>query len=153
MAPAETVTGMLTEFDATSNSQLVKVTGTGFTADDTANTQLFIDGIVQETVSVTAEEATFKIIDMASSTSDNVKVYFASGLPTGYDSFTSITITPTFHSVTPSTASAGGNKFLVQGTGFGANTAELDLLHVESGNNLCFQIEAVSYGEFKCLSV
>jgi len=40
-----TVTGITSSFDAATNSIMVTVTGTGFTLDDTVNTELWIDGM------------------------------------------------------------------------------------------------------------
>ena len=90
---------------------------------------------------------------MTSATSSNVRVYFADGLPDGYDLITALTVTPTFTSITPGEASAGGNLFTISGNGFGVDTADLDLVHVESGNTLCNTVEVTEYGVFTCDSI
>jgi hypothetical protein len=36
------------------------------------------------------------------------------------------------------------------GTGFGLNTASVDLVHVETGTSLCRNAEVVEYGQFTC---
>jgi hypothetical protein len=83
---------------------------------------------------------------MSGSSSDNVRVYFTDGLPTGYDTLGGLTITPTFTSISPSSASAGGNLFTVTGNGFGVDTATLDLVHSTSGTQLCESFEIIGYG-------
>ena len=94
-----TVTGMSSFFDASLNKEVVTVTGSGFTVGDLSSVSLYIDDVAQTTLTVTASQATFSIDDMTSSTSDNVKVYFSDGLPTGYDTLGSLTVTPTFTSI------------------------------------------------------
>lgn len=150
--PSGTVTGMSSAFDASLNKEVVTVTGSGFTVDDLTSVSLYIDDVEQTTLTVTDTEATFSIDDMASSTSDNVKVYFSDGLPTGYDTLGSLTVTPTFTSITPSSASAGGNLFTVSGNGFGADN-NLDLVHTSSGTSLCQSVDVTGYGQFTCMSV
>jgi hypothetical protein len=44
---------------------------------------------------VTASEATFTLTDMDKETGNVVKIYFADGLPTGYDKVKTVAITPT----------------------------------------------------------
>ena len=87
---------------------------------------------------MTETEAFFKITDMTSSSSDNVRVYFADGLPNGYDSFTSLTVTPSFTGISPNSGSAGGNLLTVSGNGFGVDNQSVNLVHVESGQELCY---------------
>ena len=75
---------MNNEFDASLNAQTFSISGTGFPSGNTSGVSLHIDGREQETVSVTATEATFKVIDAQSESSSSVRVYFSDGLPTGY---------------------------------------------------------------------
>jgi hypothetical protein len=90
---------------------------------------------------------------MTSATSSNVRIYFSDGLPEGYDLITGLTVTPTFTSITPGTASAGGNLFTVTGNGFGVNTEGIELKHVESGNSFCNTVEVTEYGVLTCDSI
>lgn len=52
--------------------------------------------------------------------------------------------------IQPLTGVAGGNRLFMTGTGFGLNTASVDLLHVNSGNLLCRNAEILEYGQFSC---
>ena len=99
---------MNNEFDASLNAEKFSISGTGFPSGDLTGVSLFIDDVEQETVSVTDTEATFKVIDASAESSSNIRVYFADGLPTGYESFTEATMTPTLVSISPSTGSSGG---------------------------------------------
>ena len=62
---------------------MLNVSGTGFPIGDTVGTELWIDGSKQETVSVTATNAVFKLIDAMSSITSDIKFYTAEGLPQG----------------------------------------------------------------------
>ena len=125
-APAATVTDVTNAFDSGTNSQVFTVTGTGFPNGDSSAVSLHLDGIEQETLSVTDTEATFRVTDILSS-SPSLRVYFPDGLPTGYDSFNSATIAPTLVSISPSSGSAGGSLITVTGTGFGVDSQEINL--------------------------
>jgi len=46
------MTGMSNAFDATTNTQVFTITGTGFTQNDLTSVSLFLDGIKQETLTV-----------------------------------------------------------------------------------------------------
>lgn len=61
--PSATITGMSNEFDASLNAQIFSISGSGFPSGDNTAVSLHIDGLEQETVSVTATEATFKVTD------------------------------------------------------------------------------------------
>lgn len=93
-APIRAITDVTNSFDSTSNSHTFTVTGTSFPSGNTAAVSLFIDDVMQETVSVSSTQAVFSVIDMAAETSDNVMVYFEDGLATGYEAFKSATIVP-----------------------------------------------------------
>ena len=118
---------MNNEFDASLNAEKFSISGTGFPSGDLTGVSLFIDNVEQETVSVTDTEATFKVIDASAESSSNIRVYFADGLPTGYESFTEATMTPTLVSISPSTGSSGGQKLTVTGSSFGSDTEGLSL--------------------------
>lgn len=45
---------MSNSFDATTNSQVFSVSGSGFTAGDLAGVSMYIDGVEQETLDVTS---------------------------------------------------------------------------------------------------
>lgn len=80
-----------------------------------------------------------------------MRVYFADGLPTGFDAFTTATIVPTLVSISPSTGSSGGTLLTVTGTGFGTSSEELNLNH-SSGEDICETVTITGYGTFTCLT-
>ena len=117
--PVATITGMQNEFDASLNAETFSISGTGFPDGDISGVSLFIDGREQQTVSVSATEATFRVIDTQSESSANVRVYFADGLPTGYESHTQASMSPRLVQISPSVGSSGGQLLTVTGSGFG----------------------------------
>lgn len=151
VTPAETLTDLQSSFDAATNSLVFTATGTGFTADDVAGTSLYIDDVVQETLTVTETSATFKVIDVSAETSSNVRVYFAAGLPTDYDRG-EITMVPTLVSISPPSGSSGGTLITVTGTAFGANTADVTLINGTTGEDVCDSVTITGYGTFTCLT-
>lgn len=82
-----------------------------------------------------------------------MKVYFADGLSSGYDAFTSATMVPTLVSISPSAGSSGGTLLTVTGTGFGVDTTGLNLVHSSSGTDICSEVTITGYGQFTCLTV
>jgi hypothetical protein len=56
--------------------------------EDTTGVELLIDGVQQPTLSVTANEAEFKVAGVKDVTVDKVKIHFPDGYPTGHDSIT-----------------------------------------------------------------
>ena len=90
---------------------------------------------------------------MLDEVSENVQIYFADGLPTGYADFTSVTVVPSLVSVSPSSGSFGGTLITVTGTGFGVDTQDVNLIHETSGTEICSEVEVLSYGTFTCLTV
>ena len=60
--------------------------------------------------------------------SNDVKVYFAEGMPSG--AIAQQTFTPALISVSPSSGSSGGTRLTVTGVGFGPSTENLNLYHV-----------------------
>ena len=119
--PVATVTDLTAAFDATTNEIVATMTGTGF-GSDTSAVQLWIDGVQQKTETVASTTATFTVTHLDHESANKVDIYFADGLPDGYTSFKTLTVTPNLVSITPSTGSAGGTKLRVTGTGFGKNT-------------------------------
>jgi hypothetical protein len=77
------------------------------------------------------------VTEALDSSSKNVRVYFADGLATGSEAYTSADITPTLVSVSPSTGSSGGTLLTVTGTGFGVNTKGVTLWNVSTNKDVC----------------
>ena len=90
---------------------------------------------------------------MLDETSANVQIYFPDGFPSGYAEFvSSITVTPTLVSVSPSTGSSGGTLLTVTGNGFGTSTEGINLIHESSGSEMCEEVSITGYGTFTCLT-
>lgn len=144
---------MTNAFDSATNSQVFTVTGTGFPADENlSGVSLYIDDVKQETLTLTETQATFRITDIATSTPEKVRVYFADGLATDYHSFRTANIVPTLVSVSPSTGSSGGTLVTVTGTGFGMSTSGLNLELASSSTEICEKVSVTGYGTFTCLT-
>ena len=125
--PLETLDSLSSAFDDTLNKNVITATGSGFTADDIAGTELYLDGVKQETLTVSPTEATFAVNDALDSASTNAVVYFVDGLPTNYESKTFVEMEPKLISISPSTGSAGGTLLTVTGAGFGVDTNGVNL--------------------------
>ena len=147
--PRATVTALTSEFDDADNTLCLSLTGSGF-GSDSEGIELYIDGVLQTVVEVDDDEVIFTVVDMLDETSDDIQIYFADGLPAGYTTITSLTVTPTLVSISPSSGSSGGTLLTVTGTGFGTNTAGLNLLH--AGNEMCDEVNITGYGAFTCLT-
>lgn len=121
------VTGITASFDSSTNSIHARVTGTGFDDNDTVGTELWIDGMKQETVSVSANEAEFKLTSVKSTSSTDIKFYTAEGTPEG--SLDSVSWDAGLLSVSPSVGSSGGTLLTVTGVGFGIDDT-VNLYHL-----------------------
>merc|ERR1711893_251305 len=80
-----------------------------------------------------------------------VTIYFPDGYPAGYDTVTTVAVTPNLVSISPATGSAGGTLLTVTGTGFGSATSGLTLVD-SSGTDVCAKVENISYGQFTCMT-
>ena len=151
--PVATLSDMTNAFDSSSNSQVFTISGTGFPNADISGVSLHLDGIKQETLTVTDTIATFRVTETLNG-SPTVRVYFADGLPAGYDSFGTATIVPTLVSILPSTGSSGGTLLTVTGTGFGSDTFidDLNLENATSSKDICDEVNITGYGTFTCLT-
>lgn len=150
--PIASVTALTNAFDATTNTQVLTLEGTGF-GTDTSTIELYIDGVRQECLTAADTTATFALDGMLDEVSDNVQLYFADGLPTGYADVSSVTVSPSLVSVSPSSGSFGGTLITVTGTGFGVDTQDVNLIHEATGTEICSEVEMISYGTFTCLTV
>lgn len=88
-------------------------------------------------------------------TVDNIELRFPDGYPTGHESITEQTFTPTLISITPSIGSIGGTKITVTGAGFGVESAGLNLYAQNAGQHVCDpdSVEVTGYGVFTCTTV
>ena len=151
VTPIATLTDVTNNFDSSSNSQVFTITGTSFPNGDTAGVTLHLDGIEQETLTVTDTVATFRVTEILSG-SPSLRVYFDDGLPAGYDSFNSATVAATLVSISPSTGSSGGTLLTVTGTGFGMDSQDVNLEHTSSATDICEEVTITGYGSFTCLT-
>lgn len=86
--------------------------------------------------------------------STDIKIRTPTGL-LGGAAINTITYTPAFFKVTPSSgASTGGTLLTVTGTGFGVNTSGLNLRNwtVSTTSNICSEVKVIAYGTFTCLT-
>lgn len=151
-ASASTVSGIVAAFDEPSNKIQLTVSGTGFIDTDVANTELWIDGMKQETVSVDTTTAIFNLVGARSIDSSDIEFYTAEGSPTGELPY--IAFGQGLVSVSPSTGSSGGTLLTVSGVGFGTDNSEVvNLYHVQSAQNLCSSVEVTGYGTFTCQTI
>jgi hypothetical protein len=120
-----------------------------------------VDDESQETLSMNSTHARFRIRNMLSANSLNVKPIFADGLPANYTACGSVDVTPQFFRMSTSFGSSGGTLITVEGTGFGKETTGLNLRHKASGEDLCMDpdtvpfdvpLGVVEYGKFNCMT-
>lgn len=149
-APTATVTAMTSAFDATTNTQVLTLTGTGM-GTDIAVIELIIDGVKQTCLTATDTEATFTLSGINSESANVVEIFMADGLPTGFDTITTVAVTPNLVSISPATGSAGGTLLTVTGTGFGTSTAGVDLVKAD-GASVCDKVTVTGYGTFTCMT-
>lgn len=102
------VTGVGAVFDTSLQEWTIVVNGTDFTGD-TSTVTYTVDGIQQETVSVSSTQAVFKITNVLSRTITGAKLLFEIGKPHSHALVEApLTITPKLLSVTPNTGSMEG---------------------------------------------
>lgn len=141
-----TVTASVPEFDTVSNQWQVKVSGSGFTGDS-SSVELLINEILQTTVSVTATEAIFTIVDVDSQTLASQKLFFDVGIPEGHSIVeAAMTLTPKLVSVTPNSGSVGGSLITAVVPGAGSSADIVD----STGASICESVQLVSYGVIEC---
>ena len=63
--------------------------------------------------------AYFKVISAKNTSSKNIRIRMADGLPSQYINFTTATMEPTLLGISPSSGSSGGTLITVTGSGFG----------------------------------
>lgn len=150
--PIATMTGLSSAFDAATNTVVVTIEGSSFTAGSSSMVTLIVDGVEQTPIAVTDISATFELSGMKDESSSDVQVYFADGYASGYADFKTLTATPSLVSVSPSTGSSGGTLLTVTGTGFGINTTGVNLVIEASGDEICAEVTMLGYGSFSCLT-
>ena len=74
------------------------------------------------------------------------------GYPAGNPPST-ITVDSGLVSITPPTGTSAGTTLTVRGFGFGVETTDFNLFHVETNQVICREKEIVEYGVFTCLTI
>lgn len=154
--PTAEVTSLTSAFDAATNTQVLTLEGSGFPSGNRGGIELYIDGFAQEPLSVSPTTATFTVTNALGRSTDDVVVYFADGLPSGHDQLGRLNLEPRIFAVSPATGSAGGTLLTITGSGFGVNDNGEDLslqARTPSGwQDICAEVEVVSYGVVTCLT-
>ena len=101
-------------------------------------------------ISVDDSSASFTITNVDDKSSSSIKFYTVEGNPNGASALASFDFLPALVGISPSTGSFGGSLLTVTGVGFGINTADVNLFHVQSGASICTTVEVTAYGVFTC---
>ena len=107
------------------------VHGSGFTAGDIEGTQLWIEEIMQQCVSVDTTSAVFKLVDVPSMSLSDIKVYTKEGIAQMPQ--LTLDLLPQFTGVEPQVGSAAGTLITVTGAGFGVEQTNLNLIITATG--------------------
>jgi hypothetical protein len=141
-----TITATNLDWNTASNQWNLRVTGTGFTGDETT-TELIIDNVAQTTTSISSTEVIFTITDVSSQTLGSRKVFFDVGIPEGHHyTQAAFTLTPKLVSVSPNSGSIGGSLITAVVQGAGESTDIVD----SSGASICESVQLKSYGVIEC---
>ena len=130
------------------------MTGTDFTGD-AASVDLVVDGVTQETVSVSETEALFSITDVQDWAAPSVVLYFPVGIPEGHETFTDnagLTLEPRLTRISPNEGSTGGSLITATAPGVGPATADITLVD-SAGDSICDSLEIVAYSQIECRTV
>jgi hypothetical protein len=148
VVPSMEVTGITAAFSDVDFSH--KVTVAGNNIDSTI--ELLIDGFSQELLSHTSTEAVFKLTNLNSVSTTAVTIYSAEGYPEGAEIAHSVDVAPSLLAIEPATGNSGGSKISVTGSGFGTQTAGLNL-YVDGTTPFCASVEIYEYGKFYCHTI
>jgi hypothetical protein len=152
LTPKHGATGVVASVDDDGN-QVITITsdGTGlFSEDNEAGVELWLDGYVQQTDSVSVGEAVFTVTNLDGTSTDIVKLVSADGYSdtASEETVGTLTMTPTLISISPEVGSIGGSVITVTGSGFGMSVDGIGLY--DGTQEICTSTEIVSYGVFTC---
>lgn len=152
LTPKHGATGVVASVDDDGN-QVITITsdGTGlFSEDNEAGVELWLDGYVQQTDSVSVGEAVFTVTNLDGISTDIVKLVSAEGYSdtASEETVGTLTMTPTLISISPEVGSIGGSVITVTGSGFGMSVDGIGLY--DGTQEICTSTEIVSYGVFTC---
>jgi len=111
-----------------------------------------VDGVTQETVSVSETEALFRITDVSDSAAPSVVLYFPVGIPEGHGAFTEgggLTLEPRLTRISPNEGSTGGSLITATAPGVGPATEGVELVD-SAGDSICDSLEIVAYSQIEC---
>ena len=114
-----------------------------------------VDGITQETVSVSETEALFSITDAQGGAAEesSVVLYFPIGLPEGHEAFDAgLALEPRLTGISPNEGSTGGSLITATAPGVGAGSATVELVDA-AGDSICDSLEVVAYSQLECRTV
>lgn len=121
-----TITSATTVLNTTTNLYNMVLTGTNF-GTDMAGVKLFLDNpaVQQTTIQAEATTVKFQIDNSSSYQLLNKAVYFTMGKPAGHNLIDSLTLTPSFISLTPATGYYGTSEIManIQGVGISDKAA------------------------------
>jgi hypothetical protein len=114
-----------------------------------------VDGVTQETVSVSETEALFSITEAMGGAAEDVSVvlYFPIGIPEGAEAFDAgLALEPKLTRVSPNEGSTGGSVITATAPGVGMATEGIELVD-SAGQSICDSLEVVAYGQLECTTV
>ena len=130
------------------------ILGSGFTVDDTVNTELFIKGVKMTTVSVEIVNsptiiAIFKLDETIVFLSTNDWLLMAADGPV-YDTPETLPFAPQLATLSSSVGSFGGFVIQITGTVFDESTTDVNLYSTDLDTNLCSVVTITGWGKFYC---
>ena len=114
-----------------------------------------VDGVTQETVSVSETEALFSITDAQGGAAEDTTVvlYFPIGIPEGHDAFDAgLALEPRLTAISPNEGSTGGSLITATAPGVGFGGSHVELVD-SAGTSICARLEVVAYSQLQCQTV
>ena len=147
-----TVTSVSAAYDSSENDWVVTVDGTDFTGS-TSTTIYAVNGVNQETLSVSSTQAKFKLTNITSQNITGAKLLFDVGKPKSHSLIeASITITPKLTGISPQVGSVNGQVIHVTAPGLTFGD-ESSIMVVKAGTttpNLCQNMTIPEQGVLVC---
>lgn len=148
-----TLSTMQSNFDTSTNTYKLMVTGTDFTGD-TSSTELYVGGRLQKCDEVTTTSATFTVTDISEEAMSASKLYFDVGVPANSAAITAhgLKLEPKLVSLSVNEGSIGGSIITANVQGVGPSTTGFDLVD-SSGKSICQKVSITSYGVVECHTI
>lgn len=144
------ITSYETYFDTGLEDWILVLDGTGFGTDPSV-VEVFIDDILQSTLTCNDTTITVQITATLTDSTSNIDVFFPIGTPDGEGVFVpnGIALTPMMLDINPKTTSPGGSIIEVTVPGLGPNSAGVSLVNA-AGSSVCVSVSIPSYGKLLC---